>query len=151
MIVVSNTSPITNLAAIGEFNLLKQLFGKIHIANGVWEELNAYGRPWPGSREVAEATWIVRTEVTERQLVAALMRDLDKGESESIALATTINADVILLDEKDGRLAAQRLSLQPVGVLGILLAAKSSGARAQAQRQYSDLIRAIFFYAHRPY
>jgi uncharacterized protein len=39
MIVVSNTSPLTNLAAIGHFELLRKLFGEIHIAHGVWEEL----------------------------------------------------------------------------------------------------------------
>jgi predicted nucleic acid-binding protein len=31
MIVVSNTSPLTNLAAIGAFDLLRQLFCEIHI------------------------------------------------------------------------------------------------------------------------
>lgn len=51
MKVVSNTSPITNLAAIGQFQLLEALFGEIHIAEGVWEELNA-GGSHPGSREV---------------------------------------------------------------------------------------------------
>jgi predicted nucleic acid-binding protein len=29
MKVVSNTSPITNLAAIGQFDLLRRLFGEI--------------------------------------------------------------------------------------------------------------------------
>ena len=53
MIVVSNTSPLTNLAAIGQFHLLHLLYEKIHIAEGVWAELNAYQRPWPGSAEVA--------------------------------------------------------------------------------------------------
>jgi uncharacterized protein len=47
MIVVSNTSPLTNLAAIGQFELLRQLFGEITIAEGVWAELNADGQEWP--------------------------------------------------------------------------------------------------------
>jgi uncharacterized protein len=49
LIVVSNTSPITNLAAIGRFDLLHLLFGELHIADGVWRELNAGGRPGSGS------------------------------------------------------------------------------------------------------
>jgi hypothetical protein len=53
--VVSNTTPITNLAAIGKFALLRQVVGPIVIDDAVWEELNAGGRPWPASREVAEA------------------------------------------------------------------------------------------------
>ncbi len=48
MIVVSNISPITNLAAIGHLHLLRDLYGQIHIPMGVWDELNAFGRPWPG-------------------------------------------------------------------------------------------------------
>ncbi len=40
MIVVSNTS-LTNLAAIHQFELLRTLFGQVHIAEGVWNELNA--------------------------------------------------------------------------------------------------------------
>jgi hypothetical protein len=43
MIVVSNTSPLTNLAAIGQFSLLGRLYNEIHIANAVWSELNAGG------------------------------------------------------------------------------------------------------------
>lgn len=43
MIVTCNTSPLTNLTAIGHFELLHRLFGEIHIAQGVWEELNAGG------------------------------------------------------------------------------------------------------------
>jgi predicted nucleic acid-binding protein len=31
MIVVSNTSPLTNLAAIGQFDLLHRLYGSIHL------------------------------------------------------------------------------------------------------------------------
>jgi hypothetical protein len=50
---VSNTSPLTNLAAIGQFDLLRQLYGGLLIAEAVWAELNADGRTWPGRAEVA--------------------------------------------------------------------------------------------------
>ena len=36
MIVISNTSPLTNLAAIGQLGLLQQLYGRVHIAQAVW-------------------------------------------------------------------------------------------------------------------
>jgi uncharacterized protein len=42
--IVSNTSPLTNLAAIGQLNLLHRLFGRVDIAHAVWDELNANGR-----------------------------------------------------------------------------------------------------------
>ena len=43
MKVVSNTSPLTSLAAIGQFDLLRKLYCKISIPDGVWDELNAFG------------------------------------------------------------------------------------------------------------
>ena len=39
MIVVSNTSPINNLAAIGQLSLLQQIYGQIVIPNAVYREL----------------------------------------------------------------------------------------------------------------
>jgi predicted nucleic acid-binding protein len=100
MIVVSNTSPLTNLAAIGQFSLLHALYDTIHIADGVWAELQAGGTHWPGYDEVAAAAWIQWHTVHNIALVTALQRDLDRGESESIALALELRTDLILLDEQ---------------------------------------------------
>jgi len=128
MIVVSNTSPLTNLAAIGQFDLLRRLYTGLHIPNGVWDELNAEGKPWPGRDNVATADWIQRHAAQNQVLVTALRRDLGLGEAESIALALELGADLILLDEKEGRHTAQRLGLRVMGIVGILLEAKTQGA-----------------------
>ena len=146
MIVVSNTSPLTNLAAIGQFHLLQLLYEHVHIADGVWAELNANERSWPGSEEVAAAYWIERKPVKNQQLAIALRRDLDRGESESIALALEINADLVLLDEKDGRHTAQRLGLPVIGVLGILLEAKKKGHIGSLQPHLDALRHTAGFY-----
>jgi len=55
MIVVSNTSPLTNLAAIGQSDRFRQPYMRLHIAEGVCDELNAKGLRWPGSELVAAA------------------------------------------------------------------------------------------------
>lgn len=68
MIVVSNTSPLTNLAAISQFTLLHELYGNIQIAEEVWEELNAFGRSWPGSQEVANASWVIQKQAKNKEL-----------------------------------------------------------------------------------
>ncbi|NEX23191.1 DUF3368 domain-containing protein [Thiorhodococcus mannitoliphagus] len=122
--VVSNTSPLTNLAAIGQLDLLYRLFGRVEIAHAVWDELNANGRSWPGRDEVAQASWIIRQAPNNQALMRALQRDLDRGESASIALAVELGADLILLDEQDGRRLAQQQGLTPMGVVGVLLLAK---------------------------
>ena len=140
MIVVSNTSPLTNLAAIGQFALFHQLYGRLHIAEAVWEELNARGQHWPGRDEVDAADWIQRHTVQNQALVTALRRDLDRGEAETIPLALELGADLVLLDEQEGRHAAQRLELRVAGVVGILLEAKSQSA-VDAIRPHLDALR----------
>jgi hypothetical protein len=51
--------------------------------------------------------------------------ELDDGEAEAIALASELSA-VLLIDEADGRAAAFALGVRVTGVVGILLAAKTS-------------------------
>jgi uncharacterized protein len=127
MIVVSNTSPLTNLVAIGQFDLLCQLYGEVHIAAGVLEELNARGRRWTGCDETSRAAWIMKHSVHNQELIAVLLRDLDRGEAETLSLAVEMGAGLVLMDERDGRRFAQRLSLRPIGVVGILIEAKKRG------------------------
>ncbi len=146
MIVVSNTSPLTNLAAIGRFELLRKLFGEIHIAHGVWEELNKGGRRHPGSREVENASWVHRRPVSDQTAVALLRRDLDLGESETLALALELRADLVLLDEQEGRHAAIRLGLRPLGALGILLKAKRQGEIEEIRSSLDSLRRQAGFF-----
>ncbi|MBS1250254.1 MAG: hypothetical protein MAG431_01845 [Chloroflexi bacterium] len=146
MIVVSNTSPIISLAAIGQFNLLHHLYKHVHIPQSVLKELNAKGSPWPGSNEVANADWIEVHTVQNQALVTALQRDLDSGESESIALALELHADLVLLDEKEGRRAAQRLDLRISGVVGVLLNAKTSGSIETIQPHLDQLRHIAGFY-----
>lgn len=148
MIVVSNTSPLTNLAAIGLFHLLGNLYGHIFIADGVWEELNAYNQAWPGSQDVAAASWIERRAPQNQQAVMALRRDLDRGEAETIALALELGADLTLLDERDGRYAAQRFGLQVAGVLGILIEAKSRNYIRDVRPHLDALRQQAGFYIH---
>ena len=64
---------------------------------------------WPGGEEVAAARWIKRYSVRNQLLVNALMRDIDRGEAESIVLAIELEADLILLDEKEGRQGTCRI------------------------------------------
>ena len=59
--------------------------------------------------------------------VAVLLRDLDRGEAETLAFAVELGAELVLMDERDGRRFAQRLGLRPAGVVGILLEAKKGG------------------------
>jgi len=52
VIVVSDTSPITNLASVGHLELLQQLYGQIVIPPAVYRELTTAGETIPGYKEV---------------------------------------------------------------------------------------------------
>lgn len=144
--IVSNTSPLTNLSAIGKFAILEGLFGEIHIPDGVWYELTAYQQRWPGSSEVENADWVHQHSVENQPLVTVLRRDLDLGESQAIALALEIDAQTILLDEKEARRIAQSLGLRPFGTVGILLSAKSKGILPFVRPVLDDLRHIAGFY-----
>lgn len=81
----------------------------MHIPEAVWTELNTGGTHWPGQAEVAAAPWIYRHTIHSPLAVQALRENLDAGESGSIVLASKIQADLILLDEKEGYHIAQRM------------------------------------------
>ena len=52
---------------------------------------------------------------------------LDSGEAAALALALEIRADAVLIDERRGYEIAIQLGLRTIGILGILLLAKSRG------------------------
>ncbi|WP_009630116.1 DUF3368 domain-containing protein [Synechocystis sp. PCC 7509] len=129
MPVVSNTSPILNLAIIGQLELIRQQFGQVQIPLAVLAELKVL-EDRPGSKEIQAAVdtgWIKVQEVSSQLSVQLLQQVLDRGESEAITLAIDLKADRILLDERDGRKIAKSLGLKVTGVLGILLRAKQEG------------------------
>lgn len=146
MIVVADTSPLTNLAAIGELRLLPALFGRIETPSGVTGELGAGGVVWPGRAEVESAPWMERHEVRNRHLVLALRRDLGVGEAEAIALALELGAKLVLMDEREGRRAAQRFGLRVMGVVGVLLQAKSAGLLTAVEPALRSLRAEAGFY-----
>lgn len=124
MIIVSNTSPIINLAAIRQIELLKQLYEKIIIPQAVFEEIAIIGAGQAGSEEVKTFDWIETKQLDKRLKADSLQSELDPGEAEAIALALEIKADMILMDERRGRLTGFRLGLRCLGIMGILTDAK---------------------------
>jgi predicted nucleic acid-binding protein len=129
MPAVSDTSPISNLASIGHLHLLKSQFAEVCISDAVMKELMAH--PDLAARETIQQAlrdqWIRIGTMRDSSVLRVLLSQLHRGEAESIVLAIDLNADVVLMDEQEGRRLAAKAGLVVTGVLGILLRAKRMG------------------------
>lgn len=122
MIVISDTSPITNLLQVNQLHLLEKLFGKVVITMQVYSELSELTCQ---KAEIDKLNWLSVSEPHNAQLIHDLEKHLDIGEASSIALALEIHADFLLIDERKGREEAEKRGLKITGVIGVLLRAKN--------------------------
>jgi len=127
MIIISDTSPIINLAIIGHLHLLPAIFKEVVIPTAVYNEITVTGAGLPGSAEIAVANWVTVVSVEDRELVDSFLTLLQIGESEAIVLALQLNADLVLMDETLGRSIARENGLNIMGLLGVLILAKQKG------------------------
>lgn len=72
MIVVSDTSAITNLAAIHHVHLLAQLYRHVTIPEAVYRELTASVPPAPETLDVQSTSWLHVKRVTDLHVVERL-------------------------------------------------------------------------------
>lgn len=121
MIVVSDTTALTNLYQLGRLELLKDLYTTITIPEAVYNELRQIPEQ---ETTLKNAPWIKVAAVKNREFVRVLNEDLDIGEAEAITLATEGKADLLIIDELAGRSVAERLHLPIIGLLGVLIDAK---------------------------
>lgn len=148
MVIVSDTSPIINLAIIGQLDLIPLLFQKVVLPQAVFDEIVHAGDGLPGAESIRRAEWVEVRQCQNRSLVKTLLAELDPGESEAIALALEMGADLILMDESLGRKMALRYRLQPLGVLGILLRAKENGLIQSIKPLMNTLVAEAGFFIH---
>ncbi|MFM7853582.1 MAG: DUF3368 domain-containing protein [Flammeovirgaceae bacterium] len=125
MVVVSDTTTISNLFLIDKLWILEKLYQNVIIPASVFDELKKLES---GSNrkidKIEEAKWIKITKVNHSDFVSILLLTLDKGEAEAIVLASEMKADLLIMDEVKGRKYAKQLNLNVVGLIGILLLAK---------------------------
>lgn len=134
MIIVSDTSPISNLLQIGEIDILRAVFDRVIIPASVYSEICEVDE---SRRALADLDWIENREVTDTGLQDQLKQTLDPGEAEAIALAIELSADYLLIDESLGRSVADQLGVRITGLPGVLLQAKDGG-HITAVKPYID-------------
>ena len=109
MVVVADTSPINYLVLIGQIDLLIRLYTRILIPPAVLAELKHPLAPKPVRDWACDTPKWLEVLSPKDSLTLA---QLDLGETEAIALATEMHAEVLLIDEQAGRQEAVRRGLR---------------------------------------
>ena len=137
MRVVANTTPIISLASIGQLHLLERLFGRVLIAEAVYDEIKA--KPGYGFDQIDHdfiEVCSIRGELYKR----LLLNQLDAGEAETIISAKEVDADFVIIDENIGYRFATSAGLTVVRTLSILLRAKEQGYIGQLTPLIDEMI-----------
>lgn len=92
---------------------MKELFGSIHLTQIV---ANEFGQLIP--------EWISVIDNSSDKTIELLAIDLDLGEASSIAYSLSIDNSLMILDDKKARKLANKLNLNFIGTIGLLLKAK---------------------------
>lgn len=112
-VVISDTSTLILFHKIGEFNLLKGVYGELITTPEIAEE---FGEKLPN--------WIKIQPVSDKKYQIFLETQVDYGEASAIALATQYDDVLLLLDDLKARKLATRLNFKITGTLGIIHKAK---------------------------
>ncbi|MEM9005414.1 MAG: DUF3368 domain-containing protein [Cyanobacteria bacterium P01_F01_bin.86] len=148
MIIISDTSPISNLLLIGQLPLLQKLYDQLIIPDSVFQEIQVLETFGIDTSIIQLADWITVQSASDLKLVQSLEADLDKGESEAIALALELNADRLLIDERIGRRVAKGYGLKITGLLGILVLAKQENLITELKPLVDQLMHQAKFRIH---
>jgi len=135
-LVVADAGPPNYLILIGHIDLLPVLFEKVVLPTAVQSELASSKAPPSVQDWIANLpAWVEVREAPLSQTEDASLKGLDAGEKAAIQFAATVNADLLLMDDRKGVRAAQRKGLRVTGTLGILDLA--------AQRGLADFAQAV--------
>ncbi len=115
--IISNTSPLIFLSKIEKLDLAHKHFGIITLPDAVLKEMKDK-TPHSPELQYFESHQPLFHVATPRKVFSL---DLGAGESAAISLAIEQKPDFLLIDDHQGRLAAQKAGIRVIGTLGILL------------------------------
>jgi predicted nucleic acid-binding protein len=146
VIVVSDTSPLSYLSKLDRLNLLPQMFETVALPPEVLSEWERDASSTTVRRLAQNAGWLRVIAPTNQAKVTSLEERVDRGEAEAIVLAEELNADLLLIDDEDGREIANQCGLAITGVLGVLLRAKRAGLISAVRPEIERLLKETTFF-----
>lgn len=143
-LVIADASPLIGLAAAGEFDLLRKLFGQITVTDAVRDEVLSGGE-LPGSRELRDAILTGWAVVVNAPFDATAFPGLGAGEASTLDFAISHPAPcLVLMDDLSGRSHARAHRLAHTGLAGVLVAAKKQGLVSSVRPSLEKLAASNF-------
>jgi len=126
-VVISDTSPLRYLILIDHADVLASLYAEVLIPEAVAMELTQTATPAAVRRWMEHPpVWLQIVPLATRP-AAPPLSGLDRGERDAILLALQLNADLVLMDDREGVEEARRLGIAVIGTLGVLDRAAERG------------------------
>lgn len=144
-VVISDTSALSALFRLDQLAILPKLYGKVIIPPAVFAELMKLESLGFQTTPLQQASWLSVLAPARRDMVEELMHTLDAGEAEAITLAREQQADLLIIDEMQGRKVAAEMNLPVIGLLGVLLEAKQKG-HVPALKPLMQSLKSIGFF-----
>ncbi|MEL6671219.1 MAG: DUF3368 domain-containing protein [Bacteroidota bacterium] len=145
MVVVSDTTVISNLLHINKISWLQDLFDEVLIPPSVARELAVSFGTHPTFPLQEPDSWLLIRVPQNLAGIQSIRSRLDQGEAEAIILALEHKADFLLVDELLGRKEAMKKGLRVLGTLGILMKAKQMGLTKEIRPLMDRLIEKGFW------
>ena len=120
-IVVADTGPIHYLVLIRHIEILPALFEKVVIPSVVRAEPERAGAPEAVRNWIqAPPAWLDVQAGTDNALYDASLESLDDGEKAALALAASLAADLVLMDDRGAVRLARKKGFRVIGTLRVL-------------------------------
>jgi hypothetical protein len=130
------------LAKIGRLDLLCQLYDEVIVPVSVLDEIAAKRGQETGQIRAFVQSRKFRLRRGTKRALKGLPADLGAGEREAIALAVARRADLVILDDQQGRRVARGRDLAVTGTIGILLEARARGLISSVRHELGRLVEA---------
>ncbi len=151
MIVVSDTSCISNLLIINELDLLRKIYSQIFIPPAVYNEILALEKGGKDLNYFKSQEWIISKTDFTKNISLLPPKNIDPGEAEAIDLAIYLKAERLLIDERKGSVLAKELGITTIGLLGILKIAKENHLILSVKKLLDQLIENNFWISNELY
>ena len=124
MIVISDSTPLIHFGTIERLDLLQAMYGQVFITGAIYREVVtegvALGKTDAFLIEKEIGSWIKIVNPKDDPGEICSRYRIHIGEAEAILLARELDADLILINERDGRRAAKKTGIEVKGTIGVI-------------------------------